>query len=192
MPNDLSDLSGELRTVIQRIQDVAREILDRASTEIGATASSRYLRDAGKQAAVSDRPGFNNRVGEGTLQSVSGRLGRSLRGARTDRNAPESINRIEVRATGATLTFGSKVPYAGIHEHGGQIPVTESMRGFFWAKYMETNAEGWKALALGAEQKAAFEIPARPYLEPALSDALPEIQKMSEETLLDLVTGRLN
>jgi phage gpG-like protein len=190
--SDLSDMSADVRQLVESLQEVAAEILRDAQQRVGTVATSEYMRDAGKQEAVSDGPSFNNRAGAGTLQVMGGRLARSLTGARTDRAAPETISQIQVGPGGARLTFGSAVPYAGIHERGGQIPVTEAMRGYFWAQYMNTEDEGWKALALGAENNSTFDIPARPFLEPALSDALPEIQEMTEGTMLQLVNERLD
>lgn len=190
--NELDDVSDDVRHLVESIQDVATEILREAQQRVAVSATSEYMRDAGKQDAVSDGPSFNDRVGQGTLRIMGGRLMRSLTGARTDRASPETISRIDVGPGGARLTFGSAVPYAGIHERGGQIPVTDAMRRYFWARYMSTEDEGWKALALGAENNATFDIPARPYLEPALSDALPKIQEMAEGTFLNYVNRDLN
>jgi phage gpG-like protein len=206
MPGDLADLSDGMQAVVGRLEDAAREILREAQQLVGDIATGRYMRSAAGRAAVSDGPSFNDRVGEGTLRIMGGRLSNSLRGARTDRAAPEGISRIAVNidGSGATLIFGSAVPYARIHEHGGTIPVTEAMRGFFWAKYYEAGADRpallsgagaaaqWKALALGAEHKSRFRIPARPYLEPALEDARPKIRKLAEETLFDTLNASLD
>ena len=60
----------------------------------------------------------------------------------------------------AKVTVGTNLPYAAIHNEGGDIVVTARMKRFFWAKYRETNggtwarsgnnpeAEFWKSLAL--------------------------------------------
>lgn len=61
----------------------------------------------------------------------------------------------------ARVTAGnSKVPYAKIHNEGGTIPVTVKMKKFFWAKFKETKAEGWRALALSK----SITIPARQFM----------------------------
>ena len=36
-----------------------------------------------------------------------------------------------------TVTFTSNLPYASIHNHGGEITVTRKMKGYFWHKYRE-------------------------------------------------------
>ena len=44
---------------------------------------------------------------------------------------------------GSSLFFSSDLPYAGIHNEGGEIVVTERMKRFFWAKYREANGGTW-------------------------------------------------
>lgn len=43
----------------------------------------------------------------------------------------------------AAVTVGTSVPYAGIHNDGGDIVVTERMKRFFWAKFHEANGNSW-------------------------------------------------
>lgn len=57
--------------------------------------------------------------GRGTLMMRSGALRRSIKG----------------RITGRRITFSSDLPYAVIHNEGGQIVVTQRMKRFFWAMY---------------------------------------------------------
>lgn len=42
------------------------------------------------------------------------------------------------------VTVGTEVPYAAIHNEGGEIIVTPRMKRFFWAKYREVNGGSWK------------------------------------------------
>jgi hypothetical protein len=35
-----------------------------------------------------------------------------------------------------------------IHQRGGLMPITEKMKGFFWARWYETNDDKWKWMAL--------------------------------------------
>lgn len=42
---------------------------------------------------------------------------------------------ITSRISGNSLTFSSDLPYAALHNEGGEIRVTPRMRRFFWAKY---------------------------------------------------------
>lgn len=52
--------------------------------------------------------------------------------------------------TGVSVT--SDTPYASIHNEGGTISrrvhITDKMRRFFWAKWMQTKDPRWKAAAL--------------------------------------------
>lgn len=85
----------------------------------------------------------------GSLLLRSGRLRRSIK----------STN------TGETISWSSNLPYASIHNEGGEIKVTQQMKSFFWAMYYKANgaitkdktkrntslnaeAMKWKALAL--------------------------------------------
>lgn len=49
------------------------------------------------------------------------------------------------------VTVGTEVPYAAIHNEGGDIIVTARMKRFFWAKYRETNGGSWKRNAKNEE-----------------------------------------
>ena len=49
------------------------------------------------------------------------------------------------------VTVGTSVPYAEIHNEGGEIVVTPRMKRFFWAKYRETNGGSWKRNAKNEE-----------------------------------------
>lgn len=71
---------------------------------------------------------------------------------------------------------GSNVRYAAIQELGGTIEATPSMYGFFWAKFKNTKDEKWKWMALGLKKKGQFVIPARPFLRPAIDDAMPSFK----------------
>lgn len=86
----------------------------------------------------------------GSLMMRSGKLRRS----------------IKAQISGATITFSSSMPYAAIHNEGGEITVTDKMKRYFWAMYykasgavvkgskskrnqrISTEADQWKALAL--------------------------------------------
>ena len=59
---------------------------------------------------------------DGALLQKSGALRRSIQSPR-------------MGDTG--ITFSSSLPYAGIHNEGGEIEVTAKMKRFFWAKYYE-------------------------------------------------------
>jgi phage gpG-like protein len=71
------------------------------------------------------------------------------------------------------------VPYGAVHEYGlpkggkGMFSATAKQIRFFWAKYMETGNEMWKALAL----KKGYTIPPRPYVTPAIMSKQAEVTK---------------
>lgn len=43
---------------------------------------------------------------------------------------------IQSRISGDSIVFYSDLPYAGIHNEGGEIKVTARMKRYFWHKYM--------------------------------------------------------
>ena len=61
-------------------------------------------------------------IGDGALLQKSGALRRSIHSPRTS-------------DTG--ITFSSSLPYASIHNEGGEIEVTDKMKRFFRAKFYE-------------------------------------------------------
>lgn len=120
----------------------------------------------------------------GTLLVDSGSLRRSVRSVTT--------------ATG--IRFFSDLPYAAIHNAGGEIVVTPRMRKFFWAKYYEavggfgrkkdgslrndnknrrlgTAADFWKAMAM-KKAGSNIVIPRRQFI-----GAGPEVERIVRETI---------
>ena len=102
---------------------------------------------------------------------------------------------IHSRSSDTSITFYSDVPYAEIHNDGGEITVTEKMKRFFWAKYysatgsfgrkkngekrkdkrtiqLTEEAEFWKHLALMKVGKT-ITIPRRRFMGYS-----PEVEKM--------------
>ena len=59
---------------------------------------------------------------DGALLQQSGALRRSIHSPRTN---------------DTSITFSSPLPYASIHNEGGEIEVTGKMKRYFWAKYYE-------------------------------------------------------
>lgn len=62
------------------------------------------------------------------------------------------------------------VPYGAVHEFGYTGTITPRQRRFFWAKFMATGDNMWKALALSA----TYTIPMRAYLRPAIDEQKKE------------------
>ena len=64
-----------------------------------------------------------------------------------------------------TVTWGTNLIYAAIHNFGGTVrpKVTPKMRKFAWAKWYETEDDKWKGLALTVKTKLEIKLPKRQY-----------------------------
>lgn len=113
------------------------------------------------------------------------------------------------RTTENSITFFSNLPYAGIHNDGGEIVVTKRMKGFFWGKYKEaigsfgrkkngerrkdkrtiqlsTEAEFWKFMAL-MKVGRTITIPRRRFLGTS-----PEVEQTVREIIEENITEYFN
>ena len=88
-----------------------------------------------------------------------------------------NTTKVTAGTNGINFEFSVNTVVASVHEHGATIPITPQMRKFFWAKYAETSADMWRALAL--TKKASITIPPRPFFSKAIKELesveLPEI-----------------
>ncbi len=107
---------------------------------------------------------------------------------------------IRSRSNDSSITFFSTLPYASIHNDGGEIKVTKKMKRFFWAMYLKTTgsfgrkkngerrndkrtvqlsteAEFWKHMALMKEGKI-IKIPRRRFIGMS-----PEVEKTVREII---------
>lgn len=112
---------------------------------------------------------------------------------------------IQSRTTDSSITFYTTLPYAAIHNEGGEIRVTNRMKAFFWHKYYETmgsfgrkkngerrndkrtvqlstEAEFWKWMALKKEG-STIKIPKRQFI-----GASPEVEKAVREIIEENLT----
>ncbi len=113
---------------------------------------------------------------------------------------------IRSRLTDTSITFESDLPYAAIHNEGGEIEVTERMKRYFWYKYKETvgsfgrkkngerrrdkrtdrlstEAGFWKAMAL-KKAGSTIRIPRRMFI--GMSAAVEqEVRTIIEENLTE-------
>ena len=105
--------------------------------------------------------------GVGSLMLRTGALRQSLRYAAT--------------ATGVSITSDTR--YASIHNEGGiinrQLRITDKMRRFFWAKWMQTKDPKWRAMA-GTKKTALSQriaIPRRQFVgdHPTMRSKLKQI-----------------
>lgn len=115
---------------------------------------------------------------------------------------------IKSRTTDNAITFYSDLPYAAIHNEGGEIIVTTKMKKFFWHKYYEatgsfgrkkdgsrrndkrtiklsTEAEFWKFMAL-KKAGTSIRIPRRRFLgtSPEVEQA---VRNIIEENISDYI-----
>ncbi len=112
---------------------------------------------------------------------------------------------IQSKSTESSITFFSTLPYASIHNDGGEIKVTRKMKRYFWHKYyattgsfgrkkngerrndkrtvqLSTEAEFWKHMALMKEGKS-IKIPRRRFL-----GVSPEVEKTVKEIIEENLT----
>lgn len=106
------------------------------------------------------------------------------------------------RTTDNSVTFFTTLPYAAIHNDGGEIVVTEKMKRWFWRRYYETTAafgrkkdgslrkdkrnarlgseaEFWKFMAL-KKAGTTIKIPRRRFLGNS-----PEVERLVREIIED-------
>lgn len=113
------------------------------------------------------------------------------------------------RVNNQSITWESTLPYASIHNDGGEITVTERMKKFFWYKHCSTKerfdrkkngrvsnnkrtkaltaeAEFWKRLAL-MKVGSRIKIPKRQFL-----GSSPEMERIVEEIIESNVNNYLD
>ena len=162
------------------IENAVRKILKDIGVELGDEFDKNFERQAFFSEAWQRRkiPVRQN----GPTLVDTGQLRRSIRSETTD----------------SSIRFFTDLPYAEIHNDGGEIVVTERMRKYFWHKYYEstgsfgrkkngekrndkrnarltTVAEFWKAMAL-KKPGSKIVIPKRRFL-----GASPDVEKAVRE-----------
>ena len=170
----------DINIVIKRIlRDIAVELSDEFDKNFEREA---FFSEAWQRRKSPTRPG-------GHILVESGALRRS----------------IQSRTTDSSITFYTTLPYAAIHNEGGEIRVTNRMKAFFWHKYYETTgsfgrkkngerrndkrtvqlsteAEFWKWMALKKEG-STIKIPKRQFI-----GASPEVEKAVREIIEENLT----
>ena len=106
----MSDINAQVR-------EVFRNILNDIRVELGGEFDENFERQAFFSQAW-ERRKSPTRPG-GHILVDGGDLRRSIKSRTTDNS----------------ITFYSELPYASIHNEGGEIVVTERMKRFFWYKY---------------------------------------------------------
>lgn len=162
-----------------------KKVLNTMPTVIGQAAVAHFQDNITKRQGVptgGSLQRFKNRVFEGKRQRGKGILndtGNLVDSIKIISRGQNSVN-VGIRT--------SEIPYAEIHQQGGQIPITDKMRKFFWAQYYQhasaagrtrgkrsssinQEASFWKAMAL-KRKNATINIPKRQFM-----DATPDLQK---------------
>jgi len=101
---------------------------------------------------------------EGTWEhSIRGKRGRTML------DSGNLLRSISGEVKGESIEFSSSLPYASIHNEGGEITVTQRMKNFFWAKHIQSrdinakDAEFFKAMAL-KKVGSKIKIPKRQFI----------------------------
>ena len=171
----------------QDLQKIIRNILNDIRVEMGDEFDKNFQRqaffsEAWQRRKSPTRPGGSTLIDTGKLRQS-----------------------IQSKSTESSITFYSTLPYAAIHNDGGEIKVTRKMKRYFWHKYysatgsfgrkkngerrndkrtiqLSTEAEFWKCLALMKEGKS-IKIPRRRFLGVA-----PEVEKVVTEIIEENLT----
>lgn len=83
-----------------------------------------------------------------------------------------SDTRIKIGSANVKVKFGSRLPYAHVHEHGEFIKSKGKMHKWFWYMYWKSKYSNdfYKIMALHVLKKGGVKIPKRPYFYPAFDD----------------------
>lgn len=146
-----------------------------------------------KQFVKKSAGSFNN--GD-KLRAKGGKLEKSFQ-----LNDPNTSSKVDFVNNKLEFFFGSKLPYANIHDKGGIIKAkkkTKNSRGetvfameqFFLAKFKQTNERGFLFSAIKIRNKGFVEMKKRPYFDDTLKiyvkDEAPKINALLETELLKL------
>jgi phage gpG-like protein len=177
-------MNKDVQKMIARIlQDIRVEMTDEFDRNFERQA---FFSEAWQRRKSPTRPG-------GSILIDTGRLRRS----------------VSSRTTENSITFYTDLPYAAIHNDGGEIKVTKKMKRYFWHKYYEatgsfgrrkngeprkdkrtvqlaTEAEFWKFMALKKED-SMIKIPRRRFL-----GVSPEVEKAVREIIEENITEYFN
>ena len=113
-----------------------KELVHKITTDLAVELADEFDRNFERKGFFTEKwssPKINN--SRGSVLNRTGNLRRSIRYNVSDNS----------------ISFSSSLPYASIHNEGGEIVVTAQMKKFFWAMfYKSTGAEAmkWKGMAL--------------------------------------------
>jgi len=171
------------------MEGAGRQALRKGAALIGAAATTKYMRTGGTNV------GPNQQTGIGALRRQTGRLARSLTGARSAqptpgsiRAAPEGVFDLSPTSNGVRLEYGSEVPYAAAHEYGMSERVNVHTHTRQQTHFFGEELDSPVTVRVHAHSRM-MNLPERPYLRPALDDTIDDIKEMvAEEAALQIFT----
>lgn len=172
-----------MRTIIQYFQQLLQDIQVETTEEFDRNFERKAF--------------FDDMWPETRIQNQNGSL--LLRSGQLRSSINSSIQ-------GDGIVFTSNLPYASIHNEGGEIKVTPQMKKFFWAKYYESKTQAdrpnawntqiasqaatWKAMALQPVGKR-IKIEQRqfigdhPYIDDIVKENADEVIQQIEQDILN-------
>lgn len=192
MPSNIDDVQAALERFNEALTDIARNVVLKGGARVAARSVTDYMGGSGNIGIESGRLAQSIRGGGGGIAGGRGGLrnespssvGSITPGGAGTRDFPvpgtstsvfqdESIQRVDVSGGRVRLTKGSRVPYAGVHEHG--FSGRQQVR-----RHTATGPHGTYTVPAHTRH---MNIPARPYLDPALEDERQRIVEIAEEEL---------
>ena len=163
------------------IEDALRQVASVAQIRFAASATGTYMTDPGFTA-----PPYPPREGAaGPLRIVSGRLSRSLQVGEDATGGREDIAEVQISDSGLRFLWGSRTPYAIVHEEGfsGSVNVPAHQRRITQAFGRDIEP---RTITVSAHTKN-MNIPARPYLGPSLDDNIDGIANLLSDLMVGVV-----
>lgn len=178
LDHNVEELREALADALGRLPQLRRRIARMATTRFSTRSLNTYMQEGPKVRKKGD---------DGPIIRQSGRLATAVKGG------AGSKNRVEVSGRVINFIIEIFVPYAAIHEFGGEIriPVTAKMRSFFWAMWYDTQDEKWKFMALTKKTVFIVTIPKRSYIQPALDDEQDEIRLRALNIVVEVLNQEL-
>jgi phage gpG-like protein len=167
------DITTRLDGIQARLEESGDRLLEFVEKRVGLRVDQTYMQR--------DTIGRRSPNDSGPLRIQASRLVRSLTG-RTYQGRQEGVRSATTEGTDIIIRYGSKVPYAAVHEEGfqGTVQIPAHSR-------TQTQAFGRKIDPPQTVQVSAhsreMSIPARPYLSPALRDEMPSIRRKAADEL---------
>jgi phage gpG-like protein len=91
------------------------------------------------------------------------------------------------------ITFGTDVPYAAIHEFGGETnpKVSQRMRKWAWFMFYKTKNDMFRRIALTKKDQFRIKVKKRPFLRPGIEDGMPKFQEQIKSLLARAAEGSI-